>query len=660
MTNYLSLKKKLALLVVLLFTVFGYVSAFYIASYGYQILEIVEMKLNMTEPSDLDEVEVYRITIRNYLFQVPKEGAGSNSWIHRRGTIKKLWIRLQEETLSRLDSIDIRIGTFYWSFNREEFLRGWMEADTTRYYKDENTRTYEAPKGLRSASVLNRIMPLVNWHLTGQMIGNGLLMTLVLTFPITVFIWFGVVYVISQKNRLEVFFEDERRLFLLLLPILGLIIHCLFIFIFSKNLIWQDTIDFVFLRQRYVKGQLSAQDFWTQHNEHRIPLSKLIFFLGTFIKPINTILLSLFNQIVLFFTAMVALEMLTYDLVGSNSENLHSEKTLSYFIVVYFLYSPIHIFNILFAFQSQWFLTVLGLFLSFSAMVRTRLFVAKPTFWIGFLIAFLAMPNWTLLLPVVVVFSVFRYVTAKNRSDEQVRQRIDLKNILIFSPFFMLSLFIYLWGWEAVPVSPVDTVFKFPLRFLMFFFAILGNQIPFAPIAIVLGVLVFAISIYGVLRSFSDKSFFCSQTIVLFSCTSICFAFLVAVGRSAHSIDTAVASRYAIVSSPIWIAASLIVIGHYVTKKIRKPKWIILGVIFFTIVQFQYGIFMANTIRNMMAKDSKLVYESLERSDPELLMDGTLYPELDANRDNRDHVFQIFSWLRKYGYLENPQSQNSR
>jgi hypothetical protein len=180
---------------------------------------------------------------------------------------------------------------------------------------------------------------------------------------------------------------------------------------------------------KIIDGDYSA--WWSQHNEHRIFLSRILFLIDIyFFKGLNYFLV-FFNYV------LVALVTLTFYLYLNrlNSIYLYSkdEKIIYILLIIGWLFSWSQYENLIWAFQSQFFLAQLIPLVSFYFLAKSSFESENST---NFLLAIFfgvmaygSMANGVLTLPLMVLMAIL----------------IRLSKLKIFALFFMGMLMLYLY-----------------------------------------------------------------------------------------------------------------------------------------------------------------------------------------------------------------------
>ncbi len=312
----------------------------------------------------------------------------------------------------------------------------------------------------------------------------------------------------------------------------------------------------------------SWSQLWAPHNEHRLPLPRLLFALlhGHGPHLITGMLLQLAVMGVTF-------AVLYRTLLRPVLRTAGPSPTLwaALFSVLFFSLGQKE--NLFWNFQLAWALVVLGLVLAALGLQRQRL----TWFLAGLGLCFLCSAHWVALLPLVVADALYRCWQARRTPalvTTVVAAAVRLAVLLVL-------LKVYLAGG---PRSSLSTFFVYlgqhPLKVAEFFLSFVGNvhfwhgADPTAPLALLGGALFLAL--VGVLlwRGFLHPSDPATYVIAVM----LLVATLVCIGRAPLAVARATDSRYQACTLFGWLAllASLLrSLGHK-----AWVRWLVLGCLF--------------------------------------------------------------------------------
>ncbi len=348
---------------------------------------------------------------------------------------------------------------------------------------------------------------------------------------------------------------------------------------------------------------LDAGDYarwWGQHNEHRIVLTRGIFWVaGRFFAGSNQFLVTV--NLILLISLVGALIWILRD--AARRERIRVSQVLVFgaFLSIWTT-SWVQHENLLWAFQSQFFLVQLVPLVSFIFFsyflypVRTR----RELWPYGFLSIFFGllslgtMANGVLVLPVLFLLSVF--------------SKCHRKHIFYVGAATVVSLFVYFRGYESVGHhgSVLRTVTENPLKVLEYIVTYLGGPFyhlfDFAP-----WTLSFAKLMGVVLIMFAMGFCVLQLRLVFFRITDagqkmwrwaplgyLIFiggsVFVTAGGRAVFGVEQALSSRYSTPALVAWACVGLLVFPVVVQTRVKLLRWFASAIVIclsFVVLRFQ-------------------------------------------------------------------------
>lgn len=326
-------------------------------------------------------------------------------------------------------------------------------------------------------------------------------------------------------------------------------------------------------------GDWSA--WWAQHNEHRILLSRLFFWLDiTFFKG-SGIFLIVINYLLVTVEFIVLYLCLKERLLSASSEQTDAKLTrqLLALMMLATSFSWMHRVNLVWGFQSQFFLAQLLPLLAFYLLHKSHTSCSRSTPL--FVLASLAgvaslgtMANGILTLPLMVVFAAML--------------RMNSRRIVILIGFAAagISAYFYDYKFPAMRGTPMATLLYEPLEFLQYVLFFLGS--PFYHIAqgseliaqiAALFLMASALFFAGqALRRPEANSLQLSLlTFILYVCTSA----VVAAGSRVHSagVEQALTARYTTSTIVAWLALLILyapAIHHKIIETRSRILWYLL------------------------------------------------------------------------------------
>ena len=300
---------------------------------------------------------------------------------------------------------------------------------------------------------------------------------------------------------------------------------------------------------RVSNGDWSA--WWAQHNEHRIVLSRIFFWLdlkffngqGWFLIATNYVLLMLICG--LFYK------------IWKRIEPSNQYSWLGYFLISW-LFWWIQRENLQWGFQSQFFLAQLLPLLGFYLLHLAYIDGPKKSryFFLSVLIGVLAigtMANGILALPLMVIFAILI--------------KMNWRRVLLISSFAVTSLALYFYDYQSNPGhgSLLQEVLEDPIGLLYYITLYLGGPFSFGSTSIGLwtsslaGTFLIISSIFIAFRTLYSKKIDSLQLMLLLFILYIGgTALATAGGRLLFGVDQALSSRYMTPSLMAWVALFLL------------------------------------------------------------------------------------------------------
>ena len=337
-----------------------------------------------------------------------------------------------------------------------------------------------------------------------------------------------------QKNKLEFYL----KLIFYIAPIALLIWFALN---FNINVPIGDHYDLIGLFEKIQQGTANFEDFFIQHNEHRIVFPKIIFTILAFTSNWNVKFETYLSILITIFSFY-----LIYKIAGV-SQDYNKRKLLHLFNILtcFYIFSLSQMDNWIWGFQIAWFLmnafVILAIFiLTVPKNLPPKVRLLSSAFCC--LIASFSMAHglfsWLALIP---------SVLSVNGNAKQKRMRLLLWGIL-----FILCCFIYSIGYNKPPTSPnVFLAFENPLTTIIFFLKLLGTPIINNHVAPIIGLIILSSFIFFNIYSITKyRSEFSQHAAPWFSMGwfAIIFSLITTVGRVGLGIDYAAAPKYTTVT----------------------------------------------------------------------------------------------------------------
>jgi hypothetical protein len=328
-------------------------------------------------------------------------------------------------------------------------------------------------------------------------------------------------------------------------------------------------------------GELNWNLLWQQHNEHRIVLSKILFFLDFRFFNGSNIPLIFLNFV---FVAMTVLVMHKTVGLGADRAPKNSRIALIY-IFTLFSFSVLQIENYSWGFQTQFFLSVLIpltsflFYLKFTTKNQNRYLVLSYFCALASL-GTMASGNFSII--VILLTSLY------------LRRQVREVATHALVAFFLLSLYTY--EYESSNASPLATFIQHPefvANYVLTYFTSPINQLTYFKIPTIISIFTLGVFLSSLRRVFlnmkyRDISILNSIGIMIFLYTFL-IALVSAGGRYYFGVGQASASRYTTISLLGWFGAILVLANKNVkSKEVQKFTWVKLAIVLtFAFLPFQ-------------------------------------------------------------------------
>jgi hypothetical protein len=319
------------------------------------------------------------------------------------------------------------------------------------------------------------------------------------------------------------------------------------------------------LFRKVALGTVSFQDWFAQHNEHRIVFPKLIFTALAFSTHWDT-------RVEMYISILISA--LSFALIYKISAQQTEKQSLRFWLMTLFtsvaIFSLIQAENWLWGFQLAWFLIDLCLIFCIFCLSS-----GWPSIWLKLSLAALScliasfssahgLMTWLVVMP-----SLLTLTTTSN----DTKPKISI--ILGWLALFFSSCLIYFNGYQKPSAHPSLFYFLQHLDVgLTYFFSLLGSSLFYASnISAILGLLIFINFLGFLIRYLRQlRSHFSSQLApwISLGLFSIAFALITTIGRSGFGIEQAYASRYTTVS--ILLIIALIQMWRISADAVRRTR----------------------------------------------------------------------------------------
>lgn len=330
---------------------------------------------------------------------------------------------------------------------------------------------------------------------------------------------------------------------------------------------------------------------WQQHNEHRLVISKILFFLDFKLFNGSNMPLIVINFVV------VGLTIISVYRVVSLARYRIPKNTVTLIVYIFTLgsLSILQIENFSWGFQVQFFLSVLLPVISFlyylkftSGNLKFHLFLAY--FFALAALGTMASGNFSM----VVIFLTSIYL------------RRDIREVVLNGVLSTILLLAYSFNYASENSSPIETLIQHPnfvLRYVITYFASPINQLTYSQIP------EFAAAFTGIIYLFFAKRIFYAMKVreteeistfgFMVFLYSILIALVSAGGRYYFGVDQANSSRYTTISLLGWFGVMLVLLSNRrTTFKSRRSSWLYLAFIL-TLMLLPFQIVNANSINDV-------------------------------------------------------------
>ncbi|WP_127717801.1 hypothetical protein [Halobacteriovorax sp. HLS] len=589
--------------------------------------------------SSSEPIQVWRKSVKDNTHEFLREPSEENTYFSD-NSISKIYIGIYDNSTAAnielsfegksTDKISLDTIKSEWkkvTLPMEEIRRSRAEEDMDKYLA--GVSFYEAPSSYGHHSIASLVKPALNWGFK-----FGVFELFKLTFYSLV-----LTLVFVYIRAITITENSEKKTFLIryLFPVLGFIFSVLLIFKYGVDIFWMDALAFPYFLKSIEAGEMSWQLFWNQHNEHRIVLVRAMFYLLSRFSNINMLVLPVLNQL------MVLIGVI-YFIKRTNGLNA-VDKIVTSLIISLAFFSPANIENTILPFHGQWHGTVFGMLLVASVVGNQNFFMKSLIFWVGFFAAYASMPPWVCIPVAILLGLVLRQTTP-------TLEKISKNEAIHFVSFGVITLLLfayYMHDWQRVSVSPIDGIYKDPIKFITFFLQLAGNQLLNEKLALLGGVIICSLSFMLIYLRRLGKVII-PETLVCLMMLSLTWCFVTAVGRSTNG--SAILPRYVFISTGLWAATlSAYWINRKVFSRFLLPAFVVasLGLVS---LQSLKGFSDGSRFYRIINRDAKLLKKAMTTKDSIHIQHSNIISifDLKGNKEHRDHVYELFDFLQRKGY----------
>ena len=445
----------------------------------------------------------------------------------------------------------------------------------------------------------------------------------------------------NSLNKLIAFIFIVFFGFMLLSVIWGILIN-------YSPVPYMDDWDAIILSYlRIQMGEYSA--LWGQHNEHRLIFSKLFFWLdmrlfnGKMIIPLS-------SNIILSMGLVYCYKLVIGKLFSS--ENQYYFRIIITAFIGGIIFSWIQYENFSWGINMAFFAGFLFPFISFILLafskIKNSTFLLYLALFFG-IISLGVMSNGLLALP---LFVIMAFILKSGKL-----------HVFISLSIAILLAFLYFnnYHFPTYHSSVIESLFHNPLDYFIYFVSYLGSPAYYLSgntcsyCAPIMGLLVFSISVYFILKIFKPSS---SQNpillvLIIFLLYLEGTAFITSGGRLEFGLGQSLSSRYTTTSILIWSTIMILSYYNFQNQRIHQ-KWIIGLAILLAIFFASFQIKVSTTPINN-PKQRKIACLALEIGVRDEQNIKSIYPVVD-------HVIKIANKARKenLSYFGNKEISNAQ
>jgi hypothetical protein len=365
-----------------------------------------------------------------------------------------------------------------------------------------------------------------------------------------------------------------QRWLAILLILSPAVLEAVYIKFFGVNVVSWDQWDFVPYIDKLYSHHLTVSDLFSQHNEHRLFFPRIAMLSLAYISNYN-------NLYEMYFSWVMALLILAIVFLMYKSSFRASTKMLMAFIPVSFLAFDLKQFgNILWGFQVQVYLSVIGFV--FSIYMLDRSSKLDRNFWLascGSILASYSFANGLAAWPAGLFFIL---LSGKGK-----------RMAAVWSLIGMLVSGLYFYGWVKPAASPsVSFIFENPVKAILYFAGNIGSPLGIIiPVAVAIGI-IFLIILFLELIILAKSGLLKENAkwlaLILFSITS---SSAMAIFRGGYGLQQALVTRYVTITILAIIGVYILALAIYNMDPENRVYRLMLAVIL--IISF-FGLLSAD------------------------------------------------------------------
>ncbi|MEN9518674.1 MAG: hypothetical protein RLZZ381_1262 [Cyanobacteriota bacterium] len=436
---------------------------------------------------------------------------------------------------------------------------------------------------------------------------------------------------------------------------------------YGVNVPYMDQWELTSLFEKVAKGNLSFQDLFAQHNEHRLFFPRFIFIALAFLTHWNTKYEMYFSILLIVVSYVLIQKIFSRQVFRKDTEFWLISLSIS-IIITSFVQEQ----NLLWGFQVAWF------FISFCLILAIFLLTSRlRSIWLKILLGgtVCIIASFSSAHGLMTWLAVTPCILTLAHESNKIKTRSVIKIVLCWSILFVLSCSIYFHNYQKPPSHP-DTLFfvKHLDVSLNYFFSLLGTPLFSASdLSWLPGLVITANFFWFFIRYVQNPySEFSQQASPWLSMGSFAFLFtlITAVGRSGFGATQAYSSRYT--SITILLIIALIQLWRLKSFKLSNYRWQYLAVtsIFTVLVSIssinkisvaQEGRLDRGSSRSCLEITASVdsgMDSCLQRlfPDPKLLRKRTKMLNQIGIRQDPESLNFLTAQNNSYGFIDSPQA----
>jgi hypothetical protein len=344
----------------------------------------------------------------------------------------------------------------------------------------------------------------------------------------------------------KLFLAKKIRVILLIVHLIPLVGLLWFVATFGVDIPYWDQWELVNLFKTVAEHRATFQNFFSQHNEHRLLFPKLIFTILAFSSHWS-IKLEFYSNIFLAILLVLAIQKIAFDQTFEHDRTFHLTSIFTSLLV----FSLVQVENWLWGFQLSWFLINLCLAIALLSLVNQtqpiwkKLFIAAVFCAIASFSSAHGLFTWLATLPTLII--LWRNPQPMYRA------------VFLWIGLFLVCASVYFWGYQKPGGHPdIFYFWRHPLMAVSYFLTLLGSPLLHgSSLKPVFGLLVFGNFLFFIAWYLKHPSSRFAQDAapwISFGLFTVLFDLVTTLGRAGLGVEQAMTSRYTSVSLLLVIA----------------------------------------------------------------------------------------------------------